>query len=529
MTMVLEPKVRGAQLLHERFSDPNSSHPLDFFVMFSSIVAVMGNPGQANYSAANAYLQALAQQRLSRGLAGSTIDIGAVYGVGFVTRAELEEDFNAIRFMFDSVEEHELHTLFAEAVVSGRQQLAEFSKKREGKVTALDMAEVELVTGIPDLDPALKDRITFFTEPRAGNLTLPEQRGASADGGNGSGGGAKGSVKEQLQQATSLSQVRQIVIDNLSAKLSVTLQIAEGESLHPDVPLIDQGVDSLGAVTVGSWFSKQLMLDLPLLKVLSGASVADLADEAAERLPPSAIPLVPRGGAGDSSAEETSSTSNSTNAKSAQTTPTDTDDSSVDEEDEDEATNVPVREEKMSLAQEYSFKIQSAVSDPIAFNNTIGMFMKGVIDLGRLSRALRKVLRRHEIFRTAFTASTTDTSPQQTVFRSTKNKVQMTHVADRAAAEAVYRELHETPYDIAAGDTLRLVDCYWGDANDDHLLIVAYHRLVGDGSTTENIFVEAAQLYNDIPLPVPKLQFADLAAQLRDDLSQGRLDASISY
>lgn len=71
MNMVLEPKVRGAQILHERFSDPASSNPLDFFVMFSSIVAVMGNPGQANYSAANAYLQALAQQRLTNGLAVS--------------------------------------------------------------------------------------------------------------------------------------------------------------------------------------------------------------------------------------------------------------------------------------------------------------------------------------------------------------------------------------------------------------------------------------------------------------------------
>ncbi|KAI8305621.1 beta-ketoacyl synthase domain-containing protein [Colletotrichum sp. SAR11_240] len=88
MSMVLEPNVRGAQILHERFSDPDSSNPLDFFVVFSSVVA------------------ALAQQRLSNGLTCSTVDIGAVYGVGFVTRAELEEDFNAIRFMFDSVEEY---------------------------------------------------------------------------------------------------------------------------------------------------------------------------------------------------------------------------------------------------------------------------------------------------------------------------------------------------------------------------------------------------------------------------------------
>ncbi|KAI8177599.1 beta-ketoacyl synthase domain-containing protein [Colletotrichum sp. SAR 10_75] len=138
----------GAQILHERFSDPDSSNQLDFFVMFSSIVAVSG---QASYSAANCSLEALAQQRLSKGLThlqsptdrceqlqGSTVDIGAVYGVGFVTRAELEEDFNAIRFMFDSVEEDELHTLFAEAVVSVKQALARFQneEKRERSNTA---------------------------------------------------------------------------------------------------------------------------------------------------------------------------------------------------------------------------------------------------------------------------------------------------------------------------------------------------------------------------------------------------------
>lgn len=72
MDMVLKPKVQGAQILHKRFSDAASEESLDFFVMFSSIVAVMGNPGQANYSAANAFLQGLAQQRSANGLAVST-------------------------------------------------------------------------------------------------------------------------------------------------------------------------------------------------------------------------------------------------------------------------------------------------------------------------------------------------------------------------------------------------------------------------------------------------------------------------
>lgn len=141
---------------------------------------------------------------------GSTIDIGAVYGVGFVTRAELEEDFNAIRFMFDSVEEHELHTLFGEAVVAGRQAVstAHDATKRLSPVTVLDMADIELTTGIPDLDPALKDRIVFYDDARVGHFKIAEQRG----GGGGKASGAAGSLKERLLQATDLDQVREIVI-----------------------------------------------------------------------------------------------------------------------------------------------------------------------------------------------------------------------------------------------------------------------------------------------------------------------------
>ena len=69
METVLEPKVRGANLLNERLCD--SDNPLDFFVMFSSFVMVCGNPGQSAYSAANAYTHSLAQQRRTRGLAVS--------------------------------------------------------------------------------------------------------------------------------------------------------------------------------------------------------------------------------------------------------------------------------------------------------------------------------------------------------------------------------------------------------------------------------------------------------------------------
>lgn len=71
MNVVLRSKIIGAQLLHDRFCDAAAENPLDFFIMFSSAAGTGGNPGQSNYTAANAYLQGLAQQRRTKGLAVS--------------------------------------------------------------------------------------------------------------------------------------------------------------------------------------------------------------------------------------------------------------------------------------------------------------------------------------------------------------------------------------------------------------------------------------------------------------------------
>ena len=85
---VFGPKVAGAWHLHRE----TQADALDFFVLFSSNSALVGLGGQANYAAANAFLDGFAHYRRAQGLPALAIDWGPWAQIGLAVRAKLAKE-----------------------------------------------------------------------------------------------------------------------------------------------------------------------------------------------------------------------------------------------------------------------------------------------------------------------------------------------------------------------------------------------------------------------------------------------------
>lgn len=266
---VMGPKVKGSMNLEEIFSGT----PLEFFVFFSSMASVSGNAGQSIYSAANSFMAALVAQRRKRGLACSVMHLGSIYGNGYVTEhlTQGQQEF-LDRSGYMPMSEQDFHQIFAEAVVAGN----EISNDNPELMTGLRPA----IAGTGD-----ENVLSWYYNPKFSHYVLiPESHSANAVMEK-----QNVSVKSRLFLATTTEEVGQAIEESFVAKLKSSLQIDAAVSII-NMNVDNLGMDSLVAVELRSWFIKELMVEMPVLKILGGFTVSELVTAAQEALDESLIP-----------------------------------------------------------------------------------------------------------------------------------------------------------------------------------------------------------------------------------------------
>ncbi|EME69375.1 phenolpthiocerol synthesis polyketide synthase ppsA [Paramagnetospirillum caucaseum] len=237
---VLAPKLDGAWWLHEASRDAG---PCDF-VLFSSVLSLLGSAGQANYTAANACLDALAAHRRSLGLPALAVNWGpwaeAGMAGGLDERAQAVWQARGLSFISSETGGRAFDLLFG----GGLGQVA---------VAQVDWtAFIGQFAETPPLLAHLQGKVG--AGPAAG---LVELRASLASG------------SPARRRAALTAFLRQ----------QVTAALGLSEPIEPGRPLREVGLDSLMAVTLTNRIEAAAGLLIPTFNLIRGPSIDQLIDE----------------------------------------------------------------------------------------------------------------------------------------------------------------------------------------------------------------------------------------------------------
>ncbi|WP_327117879.1 type I polyketide synthase [Nocardia sp. NBC_01730] len=225
---VLAPKVDAALNLHELTLDRD----LSAFVMFSSVAAVLGSPGQGNYAAANSVLDALARRRANADLPAVSVAWGPWSQVSGMT---------------------------AELGAAGVERLSRIGFRPLAEADGLRLFDLAGAAGGPFVAAVDFDMATLSINARAGLLPgllqslTPSPRRADSGGGD----------LARLLAPASRDKHDAIVLDFVRAQVAAVLGHASGELIDVEKPFSEMGFDSLGAVEFRNRLGKTTGLRLP--------------------------------------------------------------------------------------------------------------------------------------------------------------------------------------------------------------------------------------------------------------------------
>ncbi|MGE5695053.1 MAG: type I polyketide synthase, partial [Candidatus Sericytochromatia bacterium] len=235
---VLAPKVTGTRVLHDAFRNVD----LEFFVMFGSAGSTIASPGQANYAAANAFLDAFAYYRQAQGLPALTIGWGP-WSVGMVEELALEKIYaqRGIELISPAVGARILDRLIGQRPAHVVAITADWNRARQAGLAA------RLPMMFSELDAA----------------------GATAQSGD-----ADSSVIELL--AVTAEADRPAVIAERVQRVVATVFDCATADIDPDDMLDDIGLDSMMAMEFRVRINTMFSIDIPVLEILQGVSVHTL-------------------------------------------------------------------------------------------------------------------------------------------------------------------------------------------------------------------------------------------------------------
>ncbi|MBB5692176.1 acyl transferase domain-containing protein/NADPH:quinone reductase-like Zn-dependent oxidoreductase/acyl carrier protein [Roseomonas pecuniae] len=243
---VLAPKLSAAENL-DRLT---AGDPLDLFLLFSSATTALGNPGQANYVAANAGLEALARRRRAAGRPALAIGWGPIGDAGILAR-----DAETARTL-------------------GRRLGVEPMAARE----SLEALPALIASGVPAISLA---RVAW---KRVG-AALPVLREPAFAALRGRAEEADADIADMRAHLAALpaAEARALLTRIGAEELGRILRLPP-ESIAPDAPVARLGLDSLGGLELRGALEARLGMTVPLSAVTEDLTVAGLAARVAEGL-----------------------------------------------------------------------------------------------------------------------------------------------------------------------------------------------------------------------------------------------------
>lgn len=241
LNAVLAPKIAGAELLHRL----TENCELDFFVLYSSATTAFGNPGQANYVAANSYLEALSSYRRARDLPSLCIGWGAIDDVGFLARNPALKKSLVARLGGS--------TLTAAAVINTLEQ-ALICGQQDSSFLALDWSSLRSL-----LPAAQQAKYHYFNY-----LDNSTQRHDPSN------------VRLHLA-AMPIAERSTMVCDILATQVEKILCLSN-DAIDINQSLYEQGMDSLMGVELAAAIEADFSVQIPAMALAENPTIQRIAD-----------------------------------------------------------------------------------------------------------------------------------------------------------------------------------------------------------------------------------------------------------